>query len=147
MNLLSTTRSTLLTATLLILSSGFFSLKAQVINDSMLIGKNYRVFHFIAPGSAHSGASLIFILHGSGGNGMKMMEHTSRLQQEVKNENVIVVYPDGYKNFWNECRKAAPSDANVENIDENTFFNSMINYFSKKYQINKHNVFAIGTSG
>jgi len=113
----------------------------------MLIEKNYRTFHFVAPKPVHKGASLIFILHGSGGNGMKMMEHTSRLQQEIKNENVIAVYPDGYKNFWNECRKAAPSDANVENIDENSFFNSMIEYFTRNYKINKQKVFAIGTSG
>jgi len=147
MSILIYCRIRVVSITVFLFCSGFFSLKAQLISDSMLIDKNYRVFHFNLPPSLHPGASLIFILHGSGGNGIKMMEHTSRLQQEIKNENVVVVYPDGYKNFWNECRKAAPSDANVENIDENTFFNSMINYFNKKYQINKHNVFAIGTSG
>ena len=136
MNSLSLNRCALLTATFFLLSAGFCSLKAQVINDSMLIDKNYRTFHFVAPKPVHKGASLIFILHGSGGNGMKMMEHTSRLQQEIKNENVIAVYPDGYKNFWNECRKAAPSDANVENIDENSFFNSMIEYFTRNFKMN-----------
>jgi len=147
MNLLMYCRPKLASISFFIFCSGFFSLKAQVINDSVQIDKNYRTFHFNLPASLHPGASLIFILHGSGGNGIKMMEHTSKLQQEIKNENVIVVYPDGYKNFWNECRKAAPSDANIENIDENAFFNSMIDYFDKNYQINMHNVFAIGTSG
>src|ERR1700752_1254533 len=140
-------KSSLATVQLILFCSMFFISEAQTVNDSMLIEKNYRTFHFTLPQSVHPGASLIFILHGSGGNGIKMMEHTSKLSQEIKNENVIAVYPDGYKNFWNECRKAAPSDANVENIYENAFFNSMIDYFDKNYQINKHNVFAVGTSG
>ena len=132
---------------LILLCSGFFSLKAQVINDSIRIDNNYRTFYFNLPASLKPDASLIFILHGSGGNGIKMMNLTSKLQQEIKNENVILVYPDGYKNFWNECRKAATSAANIENIDENAFFNSMIEYFTRNFQIDKRHVFVIGTSG
>ena len=132
---------------LVLYCSVFFSLKAQPVSDSVLIDKNYRTFHFNQPTSLHPNASLIFILHGSGGNGIKMMNLTSRLQQEIKDENVILVYPDGYKNFWNECRKAAPSAANIENIDENAFFNSMIEYFVRNYQTDIHHVFVIGTSG
>jgi len=140
-------RYTLAAIYFLLLCSCSFSLKAQFISDSLLIDKNYRTFHFNQPLSLRSGASLIFILHGSGGDGIKMMSQTTKLQQEIKDENVVLVYPDGYKNFWNECRKAAPSPANIENIDENTFFNSMIEYFIKNYRIDKHRVFAIGTSG
>lgn len=59
----------------------------------------------------------------------------------------MLVYPDGYKKFWNECRKTANSDANIENINENAFFGGMISYFQEKHQINEKHVFAIGTSG
>jgi polyhydroxybutyrate depolymerase len=140
-------RGALKTIQLMLFCLVFYSLKAQVISDSISIDKNYRTFHFNLPVSFKPGASLVFILHGSGGNGTKMMTLTSKLQQEIKDENVIVTYPDGYKNFWNECRKAAPSAANVENIDENAFFNSMIMYFKQKYQVNEHHVFVVGTSG
>ncbi|MEP7106525.1 MAG: prolyl oligopeptidase family serine peptidase [Ferruginibacter sp.] len=147
MNRLINYRIKLRAIQLIIICSGIVSLKAQVINDSLLIDRNYRTFHFNLPESMKPGASLIFILHGSGGNGIKMMNLTTKLQQEIKDQNVILSYPDGYKNFWNECRKAAGSAANIENIDENTFFNSMIEYFARKYQIDRNHVFAIGTSG
>ena len=125
----------------------FYSLKGQVISDSVLIDKNYRTFHFIQPNSLAEGASVIFILHGSGGNGIKMMSSTTKLQEKIKDENVLLVYPDGYKNFWNECRKASPAAANVEDVDENSFFDSMIGYFVKKYKADEHRVFVVGTSG
>jgi polyhydroxybutyrate depolymerase len=140
-------RGILISIPIVLFCSAFFSLKAQPISDSILVDKNYRVFHFTKPKLLQPNASLIFILHGSGGNGIKMMNVTSGLQQEIKDENVMLVYPDGYKNFWNECRKAAPSAANIENIDENTFFNSMIEYFTRNYQIDKQHVFVVGTSG
>jgi polyhydroxybutyrate depolymerase len=58
-----------------------------------------------------------------------------------------MVFPDGYKKNWNECRKNAPAAANVENIDENAFFSQMIDYYVANYKINPARVFAIGTSG
>lgn len=135
--------------TLLLFSLILFSSKvhAQVISDSINVGGNYRSFHFNQPQSLKPGASLVFILHGSGGNGKDMMGSTTELAEKANTENVLLVYPNGYKNYWNECRKAASSLANTENIDENTFFNLMIKYFKEKYKISDQQVFAIGTSG
>jgi polyhydroxybutyrate depolymerase len=62
-------------------------------------------------------------------------------------ENILLVYPDGYKRYWNECRKTAQSTANLENINDNAFFEQMIGYFQKNYQIDPKRVFAVGTSG
>ena len=59
----------------------------------------------------------------------------------------MLVYPNGYKKYWNECRKAASSLANRENINEEGFFGGMIDYFGKKYKIDEKQVFAVGTSG
>jgi polyhydroxybutyrate depolymerase len=125
----------------------FYSLKAQVIDDSVLIDKNFRTFHFIKPKSLADSASVIFILHGSGGNGKNMITSTTKLREKTKGENVVLVYPDGYKNFWNECRKASPAAANTEDVDENKFFDSMIEYFKQQYKVNEHHVFVVGTSG
>ena len=122
------------------------SISAQVMSDSILVDGHYRTFHFNKPGSS-PGASLIFILHGSGGNGKAMMDRTTKLAEKAVAEKILLVYPDGYKRYWNECRKAATSLANQENIDENTFFDQMITYFKTKYQIDTQRVFAVGTSG
>lgn len=123
------------------------SAKAQLISDSLLIGSHYRTFHFKKPSPANTKASLIFVLHGSGGSGKQIRDGAAKLEAISESENILLVYPDGYKNFWNECRKGATSAANLENIDENTFFDKMVGYFISKYHINSKQVFAVGTSG
>lgn len=120
---------------------------AQILTDSFLIDSHYRTFHFKKPSPLNTKSGLIFILHGSGGSGQQIMEGAAKLEAIAERENILMVYPDGYKKYWNECRKMATSVANLENIDENAFFNKMIDYFISKYQISSDHVFAIGTSG
>jgi polyhydroxybutyrate depolymerase len=124
-----------------------FYAKAQVISDSLFIEGHYRVFHYNTPAVDSKGFSLVFVLHGSGGNGLQMMQRVKSFDSISDQENMIAVFPSGYKNFWNECRKIAPSAANIEQINEEAFFTGMIEYFSKKLKIDKKKVFAIGTSG
>ncbi|GAB3944942.1 hypothetical protein GCM10028805_13230 [Spirosoma harenae] len=90
---------------------------------------------------------LIFVLHGSGGDGLGSQKGAGKLEDKQDEENLFLVYPDGYKKYWNECRKTANTLANKENINENAFFEGMINYFEKRYQIDTKKVFAVGTSG
>ncbi|MEO0001227.1 MAG: hypothetical protein RL766_1273 [Bacteroidota bacterium] len=124
-----------------------FYAKAQVISDSLLIEGHYRVFHYNKPAVDSKGFSLVFVLHGSGGNGPQMMQRVKSFDSISDEEKMIAVFPTGYKNFWNECRKIAPSAANVEQINEEAFFAGMIEYFSKRLKIDQKKVFAIGTSG
>ena len=125
------------------------TVRAQVglSTDSIRIDGNFRTFHFNKSQVSNENTSLVFVLHGSGGGGRLMAEATGKLASLAVSENFLLVYPDGYKKFWNECRKTATSQANVENIDEVEFFESMINYFNTHYNINPRRVFAVGTSG
>jgi polyhydroxybutyrate depolymerase len=122
-----------------------FITKAQIAGDSLLIEGHRRSFHFLK--SPKTKASLVFVLHGSGGNGIQMRARANSLEGIALTENILLVYPDGYKKYWNECRKTANSAANLENINENAFFEAMIGYFKERYQINEKQVFAVGTSG
>ena len=122
-----------------------FSATSQITHDSLLIEGHQRTFHFLKP--AQTNAILIFVLHGSGGNGQQIREGAKKLEAIAPAENILLVYPDGYKKYWNECRKTANSEANHENINENDFFGGMIDYFKQKFNINEKNVFAVGTSG
>ena len=117
------------------------------MTDSVLVADNYRTFHFNKPSPSNKTASLIFILHGSGGSGKRQMSKCSNIEAIANDENLLLVYPDGYKRFWNECRKNAESEANIIDIDEKGFFNSMIDYFTIRYHVQPGQVFAIGTSG
>ena len=123
------------------------TIQGQIISDSLLIDGNYRSFVFKKTPSLEKGSSLVFVLHGSGGNAKDLMDRTATLLQKTSNENVLFVYPNGYKKYWNECRKMASSLANKENINEEGFFDAMINYFKKQYNIDTKKVFAVGTSG
>ena len=86
-------------------------------------------------------------MHGSGGNGTNMMKPAQQLQAVADSLGYYIVYPNGYKNYWNECRKYATSLANKENINEEAFINAMLKYFKTKYKTDSKTFFAIGLSG
>lgn len=116
--------------------------------DSMQIGDYMRTFLYHSPQKLSKKPKLVFVLHGSGGSGQRMTQFTEHWFSKLADTrgDVIVVYPNGYKNHWNECRKEANFEANLLNIDDNTFFEKMIAYFSQKYKIDKKQVFVVGHS-
>lgn len=135
-------------AVLLLLSATQLVRAQEIISDSVLIDDHYRVFHFVKPAGTATRSNLLFVLHGSGGTGlMYMKKNTHQLEAQAPALDLLVVYPDGYKRYWNECRRYATSAANLENINEEKFFRAMIQYFHKKYGINTNQVYAAGFSG
>lgn len=119
----------------------------QVRTDSLLVEGKYRTFSFHQPKENTKRSNVIFILHGSGGNGEGMMKPAASLQALAEKEDLFLVYPDGYKRYWNECRREATSEANKEDINEQAFFTAMLRYFGKKYRVNDKRFFVIGLSG
>lgn len=132
---------------LTLLAATSFSQDAAVIADSINVEGHYRSFHFRKPSTKSKGFSLVFVLHGSGGSGPVMMKRVPEFDGIADQEKMMVVFPSGYKNFWNECRKKSTAEANAIDINEQAFFQEMINYFVKKYGIDRSKVFAVGTSG
>lgn len=128
------------------LSDGY-SQSAAVKKDSIRVDGIDRSFWYKSPASKLKDPSLVFILHGSGGSGEQMLKRAPELMDISDQENFIAVYPSGYLNYWNECRKAANSKANQMNINEEDFFKGMIGYFHQQYNINRRKVFVVGTSG
>ena len=121
--------------------------KSQWVKDSVLIEGHYRTFTWHQPTNDLKGGSLLFLMHGSGGNSSDIIAKTNKLEAIAGKDKLLVVYPDGYQHFWNECRKFSTAAANKENINEQAFFTEMISYFTKKYEISKSNIFAAGFSG
>ncbi len=134
-------------STCLLLVITLVSAQGQVITDSLLIDDHYRVFYFKKPGSNGKNGSLVFAIHGSGGDPLNFMKNAAKLEDRSVLDNFILVYPKGYKSFWNECRKASTVEANQININEEKFFGAMITYFKENYGINEKQVFASGFSG
>lgn len=116
-------------------------------DDSLIINGIVRKFTFVTTPQSTKGSGLVFVLHGSGGNGNQMLARVPAIAKASSSEHFIAVFPFGYKGFWNECRKSSPAEANQIDIDEQAFFQSMINYFVDRYRVNRKQVFVIGTSG
>jgi len=116
------------------------------MTDSILVATHYRNFSYYQPANV-MGGNLLFVMHGSGGNSNDMISHTTKLEALASWEKLLVVYPNAYQHFWNECRLYSTAVANKENIDKQTFFNGMIQYLKNKFGINEQRVFASGFSG
>jgi polyhydroxybutyrate depolymerase len=121
--------------------------QAQLVSDSILIEGHYRSFVFQPPPAQHKPRQLLFLMHGSGGNAQDMTAAAAQLLAIAPREKLLVVCPNGYQRFWNECRKYATSAANRENINETAFFTAMVQYFRQRYGIDTNRVFAAGFSG
>ena len=130
---------------LLLLSS--IVVHSQLITDSILIEQHYRTFMYYKPLVKIDNGSVMFVMHGSGGSASNMLKQTISLEALSAKEKLLIVYPEGYQHYWNECRKYSTAAANKENINENAFFTAMINYFQIKFGISKNKIYASGFSG
>ncbi len=116
-------------------------------HQSLNIDGLQRSFQYYLPEAHPTSASLLFVLHGSMGSSDGIRWQTAyEFERLAAKENIIVVYPDGFENHWNDCRSSASYSANTNNIDDIAFFKSMINYFSTNFHIDTSAVFATGLS-
>jgi polyhydroxybutyrate depolymerase len=106
-----------------------------------------RTLSYYVPAAVSQAPALVFVLHGSDGTGA-MMRKLSHFQfdLEADRRGFIVVYPDGYKKYWNDCRKSADYASNVQNIDDPAFFRAMIAFFVAQFHADATRVYALGTS-
>lgn len=123
------------------------TLSASLQQASLAVDGLQRQFYYYQPASYRAGAPLVFVLHGSKGEGLGMRKMTGYQFDRLADEHgFIVVYPNGFDRHWNDCRASASYTANTENIDDPAFFQAMINHFSEQQQIDEDRVFATGFS-
>lgn len=89
---------------------------------------------------------LVFSLHGGGGNPTNMMASTTefRWNELADQDRLLVCYPAGISNAWNDCR----ADANDRDphSDDIGFFHALIDYFTAAYPLDTERVYASGHS-
>lgn len=107
-----------------------------------------RTFIYHTPKHIHKNPKLIIVYHGSGLKSFMMQIFTGHEFDLLadKTRDAIIVYPQGYRHNWNDCRKNAPFAAKKLNMDDVTFTKEIIQYFKTNYQIDTAQVYAVGYS-
>lgn len=142
-------------AALVLLGTGFYfsALAAEpkpagtIARQTLPVKGLQRTFLVYTPKTLKPNAPLLFVFHGSGGDGEGMRDVTSyEFELLADRDGFIVVYPDGYQTTWNDCRKASPQPARRMNIDDESFVEAMIAKQAADHGIDRKRVFSAGWS-
>ena len=95
-----------------------------------------RMFLYYIPKHLTQNPMLVFVLHGSGmeAKGMQVLTGSQFDKLADDKKDFIIVYPQGYGRYWNDCRKADTFETSKLKVDDIAFFESMIKYFKENYQ-------------
>jgi polyhydroxybutyrate depolymerase len=107
-----------------------------------------RRFVYHVPKRLNESPALIIAYHGTRMPAELMQVFTGHELDQLADEsgNAIIVYPQGYKNNWNDCRKDAPYPARTMNLDDVGFTENIIAWFRENYKIDTGKVFVMGFS-
>lgn len=116
-------------------------------SDTILTDSGERSFSYYIPQDLPPDAALVMVLHGSRGSGQGMREISAyEFDVLADRDKFLVVYPDGYKNHWNDCRASADYAANQENIDDIAFLGQLVAFFANNAAIDPGRVYITGFS-
>ncbi len=122
-------------------------LSAKIEQATIHVATQTRSYLFYIPRKLTSKPALIIALHGTGMNAVKMRRWTAyEFDQLADQKGFAVIYPNGYKGNWNDCRSDAPFPAKKENIDDVGFIRSLVNKFRNDYGVDPGKVYVFGFS-
>lgn len=104
-------------------------------------GGRTRGFLVVDPGGPGPHPTL-FALHGGGGTGAQLREHTGG---RLERGGFLVVYPDGVKKHWNDGR-ALPDAASREGVDDLGFLAALADTLVKEGKADPRRLYALGIS-
>jgi polyhydroxybutyrate depolymerase len=106
-------------------------------------GKSRSFLLYLPSGYNNAGKMpMILALHGGMGTGEGMMT-LANFKTIADRDKVVVVYPDGIANSWNDGR---PTDANQQGVDDVNFFNRLCDYMITNYSVEGTKIYATGMS-
>lgn len=116
--------------------------------DSIKIDNIFRSYESYIPKVITKQPKLIFVLHGSTMTTKQMLNLTGNQfnQEQNASNNRIIVYPQGFETYWNDCRKSATYSANLLNLNEVGFFKTIISKFENEFDVDRSEVFIVGWS-
>jgi polyhydroxybutyrate depolymerase len=123
------------------------SLSGELVEGTIRVGELDRHYLLYRPKHRRSSPPLLFALHGSMGNGRQAQVATFyEFERLADRQGFLVVYPDGFDRYWNDCRAAGPYRANTEDVDDVAFFREMVDHFVATEGVDPDRVYAAGFS-
>lgn len=109
-----------------------------------------RTYEIHIPSSYVESAAvpLVFMMHGGGGSGVRILEQT-KWDEKADAEGFILVAPDGVEKNWNDGRgytaRGATTDT-VTEVDDVAFIKALVEEIQRTYQIDENRIYIAGVS-
>lgn len=114
---------------------------------TLLSGGLERRYWVHRPPQPAPGGGIVFVLHGSNGDGPGMRESLGqRLEALTDHAGFFVVYPEGFERHWNDCRALASYSANRRDVDDPAFLRAIVAEMAQQTSVDPRRAFAIGYS-
>ena len=122
-------------------------LPGELVSGSMQHQGRARSWQAYIPSTRSSSPPLLFLLHGSRGDGAYMRASTFYSFDVVaEREGFIPVYPDGFERHWNDCRAGASYSANLLNVDDVDFLQALAARMEEEFGVDSSRVYVAGIS-
>jgi polyhydroxybutyrate depolymerase len=122
-------------------------LSGHTKSEMMRIGTRVRHYIEYAPADLPPGAPLVIVLHGRLMTGSMMREMTGyEFDQAADKDHFAVLYPDGFRRSWYDCRKKREETARLEHIDDPGFIRALVAKEAADRKIDARKVFIVGFS-
>ncbi|MBM3511170.1 MAG: esterase [Alphaproteobacteria bacterium] len=115
---------------------------------TLAIGDYQRTYRLFAANRAdRTPRAVILVLHGGSGSGIGTEWLTlGRFHDVGRREGALIVYPDGFRNQWNDGRRDTAIEAHRLGIDDVGFLTALVDALAAEFPIDPGRVFAAGIS-
>ncbi len=119
---------------------------AGLTAQAITVAGTGRTFQVHVPTGLTRARAVIVDLHGGGGSGLNAATSSpaSILRQVATREGLIIVYPDGTNNQWNDCRSDASNI--IGNADDVGFLDALLSRLEGELQVTSSQIFITGIS-
>ena len=112
----------------------------HILHDSI-----ERSYLFFVPSSNNFARHpILIVLHGGGGSGEGMV-YLTRFSDYAKDHEFIVIYPNGFKNRWNDGRNLK-TETDLKKTDDVGFILKIVNSIVEHYNGDPNRVYITGLS-
>lgn len=112
-----------------------YSLSSEPTWDVIGTPHGDRRFLSFVPVACGRGAPIVIVLHGSHGSAQQIRTQTGYEFEHLANrDGFIVVYPEGYEQYWNDCRVKGAWASRKQNVNDVAFLVSLVERLRSRHE-------------